>query len=720
MPLGTIQIPFPDSTMPGTPGHFQESGWRIINSYLEPLGPAAPSVVIYRRAPGLRTFGTTVRSGFRGGIQVGGSFYAAFNNRLVTLTEAGGAAADVGALSGTAIGFFARNNRVGTPPIPAAWITAHAYFIDDFVLQGGSQYRCMIAHTSGTFATDLAAGRWLLFTPQTGPDIVFVDPDGNTAVINGTTISALVRPTDMGAPNSVCAMDGFFVFTVSDGKIWATDNNSIIIPGLSFATAENKPDGLLRGVPWAGQLFLFGPSTTEVWANAGTTPFPFQRSVVIPRGLAGPFCVAGFEDNFSRTLCWVADDNTVVRLNGYLPEKISPPDLDGLIEKVPANSSGQKRELEMSCYISRGHAFILLSSTTWSWVFDLNTQRWAERKSHLRTRSRITGGVFAFNKWLCGDQLSTNINEITNLTHTEAPGSQLITGAASSGSSATHPLGLNNVVRLTLANARQFYSDTVVVTGVGGVTAANGVFKTFVVDDTHLDLIDTVFAGSYVANTGVVTDTVNPAFRWQLDSGAVENFPVGARVGRFDCEFVTGVGMASGSHAINITGAVAGTSFPWPTPPPATANRIRLTVPHTQFLRDGDAVTVSGVAGTTEANGTWAIDVLDGTTIELNGSRFQNAYGGGGILTGLTAFDPIETDPIVEISWSDDGGQNYYAPIQRKLGRQAQTRQLVSLIACTGRSSWNARRWRLVIADPVYIGFMAAYQNQSSKVSDIG
>jgi hypothetical protein len=675
MALGTIQIPFPDSTMPGTPGHFQESGGRIINSYLEPLGPAAPSTLIYRRAPGLRTFGTTVQTSFRGGIQVGGTLYAAFNNRLVTFTSAGGPAADVGALPGTAIGFFARNSRL----LPAS---------------------------------------------PTPPDVVFVDPDGNTAVINGTTIGALTRPSDMGAPNSVCLMDGFFIFTVSDGKVWATDNNAVTIPALSFGTAESKPDALIRGVPWAGQLFLFGPSTTEVWANAGTVPFPFQRSVVIPRGLAGPFCVSGFEDNFSRALVWVADDNSVVRLNGYLPEKISPPDLDGLIEREPADASGSKRTLEMSSFISRGHAFILLSAPTWSWVFDLNTNKWAERISHLQQRSRITGGLFAFNKWLCGDLLSTNVNEITNTRHTEAPGSQLVTGAVTSGPAASHPLGLNNVIRLTVAKARQFYSNTVVVAGVLGVTAANGVWKTFVVDDTHIDLIGTVFAGSYVAGSGVITDTVNASFRWQLDSGAVENFPVGARVGRFDCEFVTGVGMASGSHPIGITGAVAGTSFvftnPTPPPPTLTANRIRLTVMHTQFLKDGDAVTVSGVLGTTEANGTWAIDVIDGTTIELNGSKFQNAYTGGGTLIGLTAFDPIETDPTVEISWSDDGGQTYYAPIQRKLGKQAQTRQLVSLIACTGRSSWNARRWRLTIADPIYVGFMAAYQNISPKVSDIG
>ena len=96
------------------------------------------------------------------------------------------------------------------------------------------------------------------------------------------------------------------------GRVFASDLNSININALSFATAESKSDGLTRAVPWAGQLFLFGPFTTEVWVNAGTTPFPFQRSVVIPRGIAGPFCVSGFEDNFSRALVWVADDNTVV------------------------------------------------------------------------------------------------------------------------------------------------------------------------------------------------------------------------------------------------------------------------------------------------------------------------------------------------------------------------------------------------------------------------
>ena len=41
-----------------------------------------------------------------------------------------------------------------------AWVTSHGYVIGDFVSQGGLTYICLLAHTSGTFATDLAAGDW--------------------------------------------------------------------------------------------------------------------------------------------------------------------------------------------------------------------------------------------------------------------------------------------------------------------------------------------------------------------------------------------------------------------------------------------------------------------------------------------------------------------------------------------------------------------------------
>ena len=41
-----------------------------------------------------------------------------------------------------------------------AWSTASTYVVDDIVVRGGSTYICLVAHTSGTFATDLAASKW--------------------------------------------------------------------------------------------------------------------------------------------------------------------------------------------------------------------------------------------------------------------------------------------------------------------------------------------------------------------------------------------------------------------------------------------------------------------------------------------------------------------------------------------------------------------------------
>lgn len=61
---------------------------------------------------------------------------------------------------------------------------------------------------------------------------------------------------------------------------------------------------------------------------------------------------------------------------------------------------------------------------------------------------------------------------------------------------------------------------------------------------------------------------------------------------------------------------------------------IRLTVASTTDLTTGQSKTVSGVVGTTEANGTWVITVINGTTVDLDGSTFANAYVSGGFLGG--------------------------------------------------------------------------------------
>lgn len=52
------------------------------------------------------------------------------------------------------------------------WTTTTSYFVNDIIIYGGSSYICIVDHSSGTFATDLAASKWQTFNTGvrwTGP-----------------------------------------------------------------------------------------------------------------------------------------------------------------------------------------------------------------------------------------------------------------------------------------------------------------------------------------------------------------------------------------------------------------------------------------------------------------------------------------------------------------------------------------------------------------------
>jgi hypothetical protein len=66
--------------------------------------------------------------------------------------------------------------------------------------------------------------------------------------------------------------------------------------------------------------------------------------------------------------------------------------------------------------------------------------------------------------------------------------------------------------------------------------------------------------------------------------------------------------------------------------------------------------------------------------------------------------DPIETDPQVQVSWSDDGGLHWGNPLWRSLGRQ-DTNPAITVLR-TGRTAAQGRRWALEISDPVYVALL--------------
>lgn len=89
--------------------------------------------------------------------------------------------------------------------IRGAWVTATAYALKDYVTQAGNGYVCIVAHTAGTFATDLAAGKWALVATAgaTGP-VGPTGPQGPAGVMPPLRgyLSGLITSNDVTTPNT--------------------------------------------------------------------------------------------------------------------------------------------------------------------------------------------------------------------------------------------------------------------------------------------------------------------------------------------------------------------------------------------------------------------------------------------------------------------------------------------------------------------------------------
>jgi hypothetical protein len=569
MPTGNpIAIPFPLSSFPGR--NSQESAGRLVNCYAEPLGEGSratgPSLQVWRRSSGLSQLGISGQNGYRGGLIVVNKSYEVFNNNVSTIDSSGNV---------TSLGAFP-----GTKPVSIAR------------------------------------------NQSAGPDVIAVDVDnGAYQLSTGGAPVIYTGGGNLPQPNSVCFQDGYLFFTIGDGRVFATVLNSLTMNSLTFITVGSKSDVLLlRGIAFSGLLLLFTTGSCEVWQDAATPApsFPYNRLTVLEFGLAQPSAIAGFETGFSELL-WVAQDSGVYWLTAgsLAPLKVSPPDLDELIEVEISKGN----ILVAGCYISGGKKFWHLSSPDWSWEFNLGTQKWNERSSlvgGIFVRWRAVCGHPAFGMWIVGDTQSGNLlfHDETNFSENGAP--QL----------------------------------------------------------------------------------------WRMESGPVASFPQQLRIARADFNFDLGVGRAVNDYTMTVTGAASG-----------TGGVVRLTVNRTSQVRAGDFGTVTGIVGTTEANGTFPLVVVDATHIELTNTIFVNAYVSGGVVTDITS-PPEAINPQVAVSISKDGGNSYSNPLLRQLGAQKNIKRARISVKSMGLSGPIGDRWRLDVTDPVYVGFLGG--TQSSDPREVG
>lgn len=348
------EFPFPLSSTPGSGPGTGEG--RLINLHVSKEGDS----VYLRRAPGLTSDAALGQTGPRGLFEVDGAIYAVHASGVIVRRALNGAiSVPVGFLPGGGMITAARNIRQPTP--------------DCVVVRQGE---------AGAFVINLAAN------PQT----VASYPDADL-------------PSTV---NSVAYLSGFFVFTEpATGRIWASQLNSTDQSALSYASAEAKPDLLIRGLTVGNVYYAFGASSIEPWINVGASPFPLKRqATVIPVGLLSFGALAGSQEGWDREPLFVAHDSTVRALRGYDALIVSTPDVQRFVERSTPSS------LFAFVYTARGQSFWVLSSDQGTWEFNLNLGSWTERQSEGTTGWRARHSVKAGNAWYAQDTLSSFLLKI--------------------------------------------------------------------------------------------------------------------------------------------------------------------------------------------------------------------------------------------------------------------------------------------------------------------
>lgn len=333
------------------------------------------------------------------------------------------------------------------------------------------------------------------------PQIAIVSSDGFVRFLENNILTLATLPSDapVGAVwNSVCSMDGYFIFTLSNGEWYISDLDSTVIDPLNFAACESSPDGLLRAVTRGRDVVFFGPTSTEFWQNTGATDFPFERTTVSSFGCWADGTIAEITAQADGapidSVMFTATDATgafigVHMLDGYGSRKVSIAAVDRAIV-AQGGTETLKAGLIGFTWAAGGHTFYAISGAGFTWVYDATTGLWHERQSVGLQKWRVQCAMTFAGKTIAGDMSNSLIYEIA-------------TSYTASGAS-------NLLLSVSDTNGDSFAATRTVA--IGGASARSKRFKFTRLGQSKEDgkVIKIEISNAVRENTGGATMTIIP------------------------------------------------------------------------------------------------------------------------------------------------------------------------------------------------------------------
>ena len=232
-----------------------------------------------------------------------------------------------------------------------------------------------------TSSTSAGTGLTLTLTFGTGTGGTGTYVISTSQTVASTTMYGLnfsVLPSSDGAFSGgdlVDVVDNYYIYNRPNTQQWAASNIlSPITSSLSFASKFTGPDNLVSIIADHGQVYLLGETTSEVWADAGTFPFPFQR---IPgsssqHGIVAQFSVSRIGNSFAYLSRNIRGQAQVMLMNGYFPQRISTHAVENTLVNATVSDA------VAWTYQQEGHEVYVISfpSLDLTWAYDTATSMW--------------------------------------------------------------------------------------------------------------------------------------------------------------------------------------------------------------------------------------------------------------------------------------------------------------------------------------------------------
>jgi hypothetical protein len=251
-------------------------------------------------------------------------------------------------------------------------------------------------------------------------DRLAVTSGGRLYYWDGGVLTQVVDP-DLGTALAVKWVDGYFMTTDGEFLVVTELGNPLSVNPLKYGSSEVDPDPILTVLKVRNQIHAVNRHTIEVFYNAGSDLFPFQRieGAQMQKGAVGTFAACIFADALAFVGSGKNEPPSVYIGNNGATTRISTREIDVILASYPDLSN-----IVLESRTSDGHMHLWIRLPDRTLVYDLaasaivNVPVWFQLTSAQDGFSayRVVDPIYCKNQWLVVDAQTNTVGVLDKTT----------------------------------------------------------------------------------------------------------------------------------------------------------------------------------------------------------------------------------------------------------------------------------------------------------------